>query len=65
MAALEREKLEQEYQQLQETIKGLQELLGDESKILGVIKDETEEVKSKHGDKRRTTISHDAYDLSR
>ena len=65
LAALEREKLEQEYQQLQETIKGLQELLGDESKILDVIKEETEEVKSKHGDKRRTTISHDAYDLSR
>ena len=40
LAALEREKLEQEYQQLQETIKGLQELLGDESKILDVIKDE-------------------------
>ncbi len=65
LAALEREKLEQEYQQLQETIKGLQELLGDESKILDVIKDETEEVKSKHGDKMRTSISHDAYDLSR
>ena len=65
LAALEREKLEQEYQQLQETIRGLQELLGDESKILDVIKEETEEVKSKHGDKRRTTISHDAYDLSR
>jgi DNA gyrase subunit A len=65
LAALEREKLEQEYQQLQETISGLQELLGDESKILDVIKEETEEVKSKHGDKRRTAISHDAYDLSR
>lgn len=65
LAALEREKLEQEYQQLQETIKGLQELLGDEGKILDVIKDETEEVKIKHGDKRRTSISHDAYDLSR
>ena len=65
LAALEREKLEQEYQELQETIRGLQELLGDESKILGVVKEETEEVKSKYGDKRRTTISHDAYDLSR
>ena len=65
LAALEREKLEQEYQELQETIKGLQELLGDESKILDVVKEETEEVKSKYGDKRRTTISHDAYDLSR
>ena len=65
LAALEREKLEQEYQELQETIRGLQELLGDESKILGVVYEETEEVKSKYGDKRRTTISHDAYDLSR
>ena len=65
LAALEREKLEQEYQELQETIRGLQELLGDEGKILGVVKEETEEVKSKYGDKRRTTISHDAYDLSR
>ena len=65
LAALEREKLEQEYQELQETIRGLQDLLGDEGKILGVVKEETEEVKSKYGDKRRTTISHDAYDLSR
>ena len=65
LAALEREKLEQEYQELQETIRGLQQLLGDEGKILGVVKEETEEVKSKYGDKRRTTISHDAYDLSR
>ena len=65
LAALEREKLEQEYQELQETIRGLQELLGDEGKILGVVKEETEEVKSKYVDKRRTTISHDAYDLSR
>ena len=65
LAALEREKLEQEYQELQETIRGLQELLGDEGKILGVVKEESEEVKSKYGDKRRTTISHDAYDLSR
>ena len=65
LAALEREKLEQEYQELQETIRGLQELLGDEGKILDVVKEETEEVKSKYGDKRRTTISHDAYDLSR
>ena len=65
LAALEREKLETEYQELQETIKGLQELLADESKILGVVKEETDEVKAKYGDKRRTTISHDAYDLSR
>ena len=32
---------------------------------MGVVKEETDEVKAKYGDKRRTTISHDAYDLSR
>ena len=64
-AALEREKIEKEYQDLQDTIKGLEALLGDEGKILSVVKEETEELKSRQGDKRRTKISHDAYDLSR
>ena len=65
LAALEIEKLESEYQELQQTIKDLQELLADENKILAVVKDETDEVKKKYGDKRRTEISHDAHDLSR
>ena len=65
LAALEREKLEQEYQDLQETIRGLEALLSDENKILNVVKDETEEIKKKIGDKRRTKISSEAWDLSR
>ena len=65
LAALEREKLEQEYQDLQETIRGLEALLSDENKILSVVKDETEEIKKKIGDKRRTKISSEAWDLSR
>tara|TARA_B100000519_G_scaffold181655_1_gene174096 strand:+ start:12999 stop:15620 length:2622 start_codon:yes stop_codon:yes gene_type:complete len=65
LAALEIEKLESEYQELQQIIKDLQELLADENKILAVVKDETDEVKKKYGDKRRTEISHDAHDLSR
>ena len=65
LAALEREKLEKEYQDLQETIKGLEALLADEGKILSVVKEETEDLKSRQGDKRRTKISQDAYDLSR
>ena len=40
-------------------------MLGDEGKILSVVKEETEDLKSRQGDKRRTKISHDAYDLSR
>lgn len=65
LAALEREKLEDEYTQLQETIKGLEVLLADQGKIREVIKEETEETKKKYGDKRRTLVSHDAFDLSR
>ena len=65
LAALEREKLEQEYQDLQETIRGLEALLSEENKILNVVKDETEEIKKKIGDKRRTKISSEAWDLSR
>ena len=41
LAALEREKLEEEYTQLQETIKGLEILLADQGKIREVIKEET------------------------
>ena len=65
LAALEREKLEQEYQELQESIRGLEALLADEKKILSVVKDETEELKKKIGDRRRTQISSEAWDLSR
>ena len=65
LAALEIEKLESEYQELQQTIKDLESLLADENKILAVVRDETDEVKKKYGDKRRTEISHDAHDLSR
>ena len=65
LAALEREKLEQEYQELQESIRGLEALLADEKKILFVVKDETEELKKKIGDRRRTQISSEAWDLSR
>jgi len=65
LAALEREKIEQEYQDLQGKIAGLQSLLDDENKILLVVKEETDELKEKFGEKRRTKISNDAYDLTR
>ena len=65
LAALERERLETEYQALQTTIQGMEELLADESKILTQVKEETDNIKKKYGEKRRTEISGDAHDLSR
>lgn len=65
LAALERERLENEYQELQKSIEGMDELLADEGKVLAEVKRETDEIKKKYGQKRRTDISADAHDLSR
>ena len=65
LAALEIEKLENEYQDLQKLIKDLKDLLADEDKIRAVVKDETEELRTKVADKRRTQISSADWDLSR
>ena len=65
ISALERERLEEEYAQIQETIRGLEELLGDEKKILREIKKETRDLRKKFGEDRKTDISLDAHDISR
>ena len=65
IAALERERLEEEYQGLQKTIAGLVELLADPAKVLAEIKTETEQLKKKHGEPRRTDISDDVYNFER
>lgn len=56
LAALEREKLEEEWKMVKETIDYLKSLLGDPAKILAVIKDELLKVKDKFGDERRTKV---------
>ena len=65
LAALERERLEEEYKQLQETIRELQELLGDDSKVLEEVRQETIEIKKKLRQPRKTSITNAAHDLSR
>ena len=65
IAALERERLELEYQELQNTIRNLEELLADPAKVMAEIKTETQQVRKKFGQPRRTAISDDAHDLSR
>ena len=59
LAALERQRLEKEHEELLAEIKELEELLGDESKILEQVKVETDEINKQFGNPRRTVI-HDA-----
>ena len=65
LAALEREKIETEYRELQETIRGLNELLGDPHKVDLEIKKETRTLKKKVDGVRRTEISDAAIDIDR
>ena len=58
LAALERQKIEDEYKKIKEIIDYLTGLLADPAKILGVIKDELAEIKDKYGDQRRTKVYH-------
>ncbi len=56
LQGLNREKLEQEYKDLEEKIAYYQELLADPEKIKGVLKDELLQLRDKYGDERRTEI---------
>ncbi len=65
IAALERQKIEDEYAELTRRIADLEELLADPAKVDAVVKDETLEVRKRYGDKRRTQIEAAVGDLSR
>jgi DNA gyrase subunit A len=56
LTSLEIEKLEQELAELKVQIAYLKSLLEDETKLRGVIKDETRSISERYGDKRRTEI---------
>ena len=56
LAALERQKLEDELREKKKLISDLQSLLASTVKILGVIKHEMEEMKNKFGDERKTKV---------
>ena len=60
LAALERQKIEDEQNQILENIAYLEDLLANPKKILKVIKDGLNEVAEKYGDERRTHIAFDA-----
>ncbi|MBU4532994.1 MAG: DNA gyrase subunit A [Eubacteriales bacterium] len=59
LTALERDKLEAEYNDLVEKITYLESVLADEHKVLGIIKEELAVIRKKYADKRRTEIARD------
>ena len=64
LTGLEREKLEAEYKELMEKIRGLKAILGDRNLLLKVIREEIMIICDKYGDERRTTVGFDEYDIS-
>ena len=56
LTGLERNRLENEYKELEERIAYLQSILGDVKILLGVIRDELLTIKAKYGDDRKTAI---------
>ncbi|MBC1568539.1 DNA gyrase subunit A [Listeria sp. FSL L7-1425] len=56
LTGLEREKIEEEYQNLVALINDLKAILADDERILEIIREELEEIKLKYADKRRTEI---------
>lgn len=63
LRGLEREKLLNEYKELEKLIAELKSILADEKKLLTVVKNEFNEVKKKFGDERRTKLIEDPGEI--
>lgn len=64
LTGLEREKLENEHNELQVRIGELKAILADEKLLLGVIREEMLVIADKFGDERRSQIGYDEFDIS-
>jgi len=64
LTGLEREKLQNEYDELMKFIRYCEDVLADEKLQMGIIKDETMEMKEKYGDARRTEIALSAEEFN-
>jgi DNA gyrase subunit A len=56
LTGLERQKIEDEYNALQVTIADLKAILGSVTRLLGVVRTETEDLKKRLGDARKTPV---------
>ncbi len=64
LTGLEREKIENEYNELLATIAWLESVLMDDQKVLNIIKEELLEVRRRFGDDRRTLITTDTSNMA-
>lgn len=64
LTGMEREKIEEEYQETLKAIEEYKAILADENRILGIIKDELTQVKNKYGDARRTKLTIDTSEIN-
>jgi DNA gyrase subunit A len=64
LTGLERDKIQEEYNQLMATIADLNDILANEPRRYEIIKTELDDIKSRFGDERRTQIVHAADDIS-
>jgi DNA gyrase subunit A len=58
LTALQTDEIKTEHADVVERIKELREILGDEAKVMALIKEELVEIKERYGDERRTEITH-------
>jgi DNA gyrase subunit A len=63
LTALEREKLDNEYAELLKKIAYYKDVLGNEILLMGIIKDELHEIRTKFSDERRTQIIQDEEEI--
>ena len=64
LTGLEQDKLRAEYDDVQNQIVDLKDILANESRRMQIIKDELLEIKSKYGDERRSTIEYSGGELN-
>jgi DNA gyrase subunit A len=64
LTGLEREKIEEEYQEVLQTLERLRAILASEDMVYQIIRSELLEIKEKYGDERRTRITSDVGPLS-
>ena len=64
LTGLEREKLQSEYDELMKFIRYCEDVLANVDLQMGIIKDETMEMKEKYGDERRTEIALSAEEFN-
>ena len=63
LTGLEREKIEEEYRELEERIAYLRSVLADDRKVMEIVKTELLEAKKRFGDVRRTQLAADTSEL--